>query len=83
MLPPPLTAACATSKILGLKALVMLLLVLLFQSKLLRIKMSFLGNVLSLTLLLYFFAVSGLLVLIAGGSLVYAFVREPDTRAPS
>lgn len=83
MLSPPLTAAYANSKILGLKALVLLLLVLLFQSKLLRIKMSFLGNVLSLTLLLYFCAVSGLLVLVAGGSFVYAFAGKPDTRVPS
>lgn len=83
MLPPPPTAACATSKILGLKALVLLLLVFLFQSKLLLIKMSFLSNVLGLIFLLIFFAVSGVLVLIAGGSLVYAFAREPDTRVPS
>jgi hypothetical protein len=45
--------------------------------------MSFLGNVLSLILLLYFCAVSGLLVLIAGGSFVYAFAGKPDTRVPS
>jgi hypothetical protein len=37
MLSPPLTAAYANSKILGLKALVLSLLILLFQSKLLRI----------------------------------------------
>ena len=64
----PISAA----RIAGLKATVMLLLVLLIKSKLLRVKMSLLGSFLGLLMLTGFLISTGLLSLIAGGAVVYA-----------
>ena len=64
----PISAA----KIAGLKATVMLLLVLLIKSKLLRVKMSLLGSVLGLLMLTGFLISTGLLSVVAGGAVLYA-----------
>lgn len=68
----PLTHPFTTAKLLSLQATVVLLLTLLIKSKLLRVKMSLLGSLLFLSALASFAAVSGLLTLVAGGSLAYA-----------
>jgi len=64
----PISAA----KIAGLKATVMLLLVLLIKSKLLRVKMSLLGSFLGLVMLTGFLISTGLLSVVAGGAVLYA-----------
>ena len=64
----PISAA----KIAGLKTTVVLLLVLLMKSKLLRIKMSLLGSVLGLAMLVSFLLTTGLLTVITGGAVAYA-----------
>ena len=64
----PMSAA----KIAGLKATVMLLLVLLIKSKLLRVKMSLLGSFLGLLMLTGFLISTGLLSVVAGGAVLYA-----------
>ena len=64
----PISAA----KIASLKATVLLLLVLLFKSKLLRIKMSLLGSFLGLLMLTGFLLSTGLLSVVAGGAVIYA-----------
>jgi hypothetical protein len=64
----PISAA----RIAGLKATVMLLLVLLIKSKLLRVKMSLLGSVLGLLMLTGFLISTGLLTVVAGGTVLYA-----------
>lgn len=64
----PISAA----RIAGLKATVMLLLVLLIKSKLLRVKMSLLGSVLGLLMLTGFLISTGLLSVVAGGAVLYA-----------
>ena len=64
----PISAA----KIAGLKVTVMLLLVLLFKSKLLRVKMSLLGSFLGLLMLTGFLISTGLLSVVAGGAVLYA-----------
>ena len=64
----PISAA----RIAGLKATVMLLLVLLIKSKLLRVKMSVLGSVLGLLMLTGFLISTGLLTVVAGGAVLYA-----------
>ena len=64
LLPNPFCPISA-AKIAGLKATVMLLLVLLMKSKLLRIKMSLLGSLLGFAMLVGFLLTSGLLTVIA------------------
>ena len=64
----PISAA----KIAGLKATLMLLLVLLIKSKLLRVKMSLLGSFLGLLMLTGFLISTGLLSVVAGGAVLYA-----------
>jgi hypothetical protein len=64
----PISAA----RIAGLKATVMLLLVLLIKSKLLRVKMSLLGSVLGLLMLTGFLISTGLLTVVTGGAVLYA-----------
>ena len=64
----PISAA----RIAGLKATVMLLLVLLIKSKLLRVKMSLLGSLLGLLMLTGFLISTGLLTAVAGGAVLYA-----------
>ena len=68
----PISAA----RIAGLKATVMLLLVLLIKSKLLRVKMSLLGSMLGLLLLTGFLISSGALALVAGGAVAYAATQK-------
>ena len=71
---PPLIPFCPISaaKITGLKATVLLLLVMLMKSKLLRVKMSLLGSFLGLIMLTGFLVSTGLLTLVAGGAVAYA-----------
>ncbi|MFO8237542.1 MAG: hypothetical protein R6U00_04645 [Prochlorococcaceae cyanobacterium] len=77
---PPLPNPFTAGTILGLKATVVLLLILLTKSQLLRVKMSFLGSVIGLFLLLNFLAATGVLTLISGGSLLYAFSKRGPGR---
>ena len=74
LIPPfcPISAA----KIASLKATVMLLLVLLIKSKLLRVKMSLLGSFLGLIMLSGFLLTTGVLTLVAGGTVAYAASRS-------
>ena len=76
MLLPNLFCPISAAKIAGLKATVMLLLVLLMKSKLLRIKMSLLGSMLGFAMLVGFLLTSGLLTVIAGGAVAYAATRS-------
>ena len=71
---PPLLPLCPVSaaKIAGLKATVVLLVVMLIKSKLLRVKMSLLGSMLGLMMLTGFLVTTGLLTLVAGGAVAYA-----------
>ncbi|MBW0166999.1 MAG: hypothetical protein KXJ49_05835 [Vulcanococcus sp.] len=62
----------SSARIAGLKATVMLLLVLLIKSKMLRVKMSLLGSVLGLLMLTGFLISTGLLTVVAGGAVLYA-----------
>ena len=75
LLPNPFCQISA-AKIAGLKATVVLLLVLLMKSKLLRLKMSLLGSVLGFAMLVGFLLTSGLLTVIAGGAVAYAATRS-------
>ena len=70
-LPPPFCPISA-ARIAGLKATVTLLLILLFKSKLLRLKMSLLGSVLGFAMLVGFLITTGILTLVAGGAVAYA-----------
>ena len=71
---PPFVPFCPISaaKIAGLKATVTLLLIMLFKSKLLRVKMSLLGSLIGLILLTGFLLSTGVLTLIAGAAVAYA-----------
>ncbi|QNI94246.1 putative conserved membrane protein [Synechococcus sp. A15-127] len=75
LLPNPFCPISA-AKIAGLKATVVMLLVLLMKSKLLRLKMSLLGSVLGFAMLVGFLLTSGLLTVIAGGAVAYAATRS-------
>ena len=74
----PLNPFCPISaaRIAGLKATVMLLLMLLFKSKLLRIKMSLLGSLIGFSLLIAFMLSTGLLTVVAGGAVAYAAMQN-------
>lgn len=74
----PLNPFCPISaaKIAGLKATVMLLLMLLLKSKLLRIKMSLFGSLIGFSLLIAFMLSTGLLTLVAGGAVAYAAMQN-------
>ena len=74
----PLNPFCpiSTAKIAGLKATVMLLLMLLLKSKLLRIKMSLLGSLIGFSLLIAFMLSTGLLTVVAGGAVAYAAMQN-------
>jgi len=74
----PLNPFCPISaaKIAGLKATVMLLLMLLVKSKLLRIKMSLLGSLIGFSLLIAFLLSTGLLTVVAGGAVAYAAMQN-------
>ena len=68
----PISAA----KIAGLKATIVLLLVLLMKSKLLRIKMSLLGSFLGFAMLVGFLLSAGVLTVISGGAVAYAAMQN-------
>lgn len=74
----PLNPFCPISaaRIAGLKATVMLLLMLLLKSKLLRIKMSLLGSLIGFSLLVAFMLSTGLLTVVAGGAVAYAAMQN-------
>ena len=71
----PISAA----KIAGLKATVMLLLVMLMKSQLLRVKMSLLGSLIGFVLLVGFLISSGVLTVVAGGAVAYAAMQNKPT----
>ena len=68
----PISAA----KITGLKATVVLLLILLVKSKLLRIKMSVFGSLVGFAMLVGFLLSTGILTLITGGAVAYAAMQS-------
>lgn len=72
----PLTHPFTTAKLLSLQATVVLLLTLLIKSRLLRLKMGFLGSLLALAMLISFAATTGLLALITAASLAYGFSQR-------
>ena len=77
LLPLPLPfCPISAAKIAGLKATVMLLMVMLFKSKMLRIKMSLLGSVLGFAMLIGFLITTGVLSVVAGGALAYAATQS-------
>jgi hypothetical protein len=71
----PISAA----KIAGLKATVLLLLVMLMKSQLLRVKMSLLGSLIGFVLLVGFLISSGVLTVVAGGAVAYAAMQKKST----
>ena len=71
----PISAA----KIAGLKATVLLLLVMLMKSQLLRVKMSLLGSLIGFVLLVSFLISSGILTVVAGGAVAYAAMQDKST----
>ena len=75
LLPLPFCPISA-AKIAGLKATVMLLMVMLFKSKMLRLKMSLLGSVLGFAMLIGFLITTGVLSVVAGGALAYATTQS-------
>ena len=75
LLPLPFCPISA-AKIAGLKATVMLLMVMLFKSKMLRLKMSLLGSVLGFAMLIGFLITTGVLSVVAGGALAYAATQS-------
>tara|TARA_B100001939_G_scaffold338976_1_gene345188 strand:- start:425 stop:667 length:243 start_codon:yes stop_codon:yes gene_type:complete len=77
LLPIPFCPISA-AKIAGLKATVMLLLVLLFKSKMLRLKMSLLGSVLGFAMLIGFLITTGVLTVVAGGAVAYAAMQSSN-----
>ena len=66
-------------KIAGLKATVLLLLMLLMKSQLLRVKMSLLGSLIGFILLVGFLISSGILTVVAGGAVTYAAMQNKTT----
>jgi hypothetical protein len=69
----------SAAKIAGLKATVLLLLVMLMKSQLLRVKMSLLGSLIGFILLVGFLISSGVLTVVAGGALAYAAMQNKPT----
>ena len=69
----------SAAKIAGLKATVLLLLVMLMKSQLLRVKMSLLGSLIGFILLVGFLISSGVLTVVAGGALAYAAIQNKPT----
>ena len=67
------------AKIAGLKATVLLLLVMLMKSQLLRVKMSLLGSLIGFVLLVGFLISSGFLTVVAGGAVAYAAMQNKPT----
>ena len=71
--------AISAAKIAGLKATVLLLLVMLMKSQLLRVKMSLLGSLIGFVLLVSFLISSGILTVVAGGAVAYAAMQNKST----
>jgi hypothetical protein len=69
----------SAAKIAGLKATVLLLLVMLMKSQLLRVKMSLLGSLIGFVLLVGFLISSGVLTVVAGGAVAYAAMQKKST----
>ncbi len=59
-------------QVAGLKATIVILMMMLMKSKLLRVKMSLLGSLIGFALLVGFLLTTGVLTLVAGGAVVYA-----------
>ncbi len=76
MLPPNPFCLISAGKVAGLKATVMILLIMLMKSKLLRVKMSLLGSLIGFTLLVGFLLTTGILTLVAGGAIVFAAKKQ-------
>ena len=70
----------SAAKIAGLKATVVLLLMMLIKSKLLRVKMSLLGSVLGFAMLVSFLLTTGLLTVITGGAFAYAAMQNRSNK---
>lgn len=66
----------SAAKIAGLKATVVLLIILLIKSKLLRVKMSLLGSLLALLMLTGFLISTGVITVLAGGTVLYTASRK-------
>lgn len=80
-LPIPVPCPFSAARIAGLRATVVLLLILLCKSRLLRLKMSLLGSVLGLLLTLIFLASSGLLAAVAAAGVAYGLQQRRAARA--
>ena len=76
LLPLPVPCPLSAARIASLRATVVLLLILLFKSRLLRVKMSLLGSVLGLLLTLAFLASSGALALVAVGAVAFGLQQR-------
>lgn len=76
LLPLPLPCPLTAARIAGLRATVVLLLILLTKSKLLRVKMSLLGSLLGLLLTLVFLASTGVLAAVAAGAVAYGLQQR-------
>ena len=79
MLPPSPFCLITSTKIAGLKATVVLLLLLLMKSKLLRVKMSLLGSFVGFLLLVSFLITTGVLTVVAGGAVAFAAMQSNNS----
>jgi hypothetical protein len=66
----------SAAKIAGLKATVVVVIILLIKSKLLRVKMSLLGSLLALLMLTGFLISTGVITVLAGGTVLYTASRK-------
>ena len=66
----------SAAKIAGLKVTVVLLIILLIKSKLLRVKMSLVGSLLALLMLTGFLISTGVITVLAGGTVLYTASRK-------
>ena len=66
----------SAAKIAGLKATAVLLIILLIKSKLLRVKMSLVGSLLALLMLTGFLISTGVITVLAGGTVLYTASRK-------
>ena len=79
MLPPNPICLITGTKIVGLKATVLLLLTLLMKSKILRLKMSLLGSFIGFCLLVSFLISTGMLTIVAGGAVAFATMKSNNS----
>lgn len=80
-LPIPVPCPFSAARIAGLRATVVMLLILLCRSRLLRLKMSLLGSLLGLLLTLIFLASSGLLAATAAAAVAYGLQQRRAARS--